>query len=429
MTHKKKFVTIGTMLLLLLALCIPAFSGALAVDEILIDIPVGRETTIFNDKGESVGTLQPTQESGIVFQAGTGERITGVRVQYKLATGNSTKQAEALEGKTKVQLSLVQTDASVTEPAVTEAAAGLPESGWIDSNLVITALSARIAVDASRTEKNEAEIASLNKTLAKVQESKTNDPAPTANPIPVLEQNNSEPWVPYAALALGIVCVGALGWIALSTYAAKIEKEHQTEQLKKLNEHFTKGIPVKEPLKMELNAWPRDARVEIVSDALDQMAKSEGRTVEYSVQSAPAEPVKPVEPPPVPEGEEPELLKLANSLVGVAASATWRDIVSEAGWRAVLLQANPTEKGTYIVDDSGFSIIAALMRGAEADIAYIVPSYQDPNASEKRWHDFYAITESESVRRYRVDALPVMFIEKGVFFLPKSKGRLTRRPQ
>ena len=130
----------------------------------------------------------------------------------------------------------------------------------------------------------------------------------------------------------------------------------------------------------------------------------------------------------MPEGEEPELLKLANSLVGVAASATWRNLVSEAGFRYALLQANPTEKGTYIADDSGFSIIAALMRGAEADIAYIVPSYQDPNASEKRWHDFYSITESESVRRYRVDALPVMFIENGVFFLPKSKGRLTRRP-
>ncbi len=425
---RRKRIAVYAVLFLLLALCIPAFSGALAADEIWIDIPVGRETTVSNEEGETIGVLQPTQESGIVFQANTGERITGVRVQYKLATVTSAKQNEALTGKTKVQLSLVQQDASATEPAATEAATILPESGWIDSNLVITALSARIAMDASRTEKNEAEIAALTEKLAKVQESQTNDPAPTANPILASEQKNTELWIPYAALTLGIVCVGALGWIALSTYAAKIEKEHQTDQLKKLNEHFAKGIPVKEPLKMELNSWPRNARVEIVSDALDHMAKREGQNAGYSVHPTPVEPAKPVELPPVPEGEEPELLKLANSLVGVAASATWRNIVSEAGFRYALLQANPTEKGTYIADDSGFSIIAALMRGAEADIAYIVPSYQDPNASEKRWHDFYSITESESVRRYRVDALPVMFIENGVFFLPKSKGRLTRRP-
>jgi hypothetical protein len=114
-------------------------------------------------------------------------------------------------------------------------------------------------------------------------------------------------------------------------------------------------------------------------------------------------------------GEEPDLLKLANSLAGVAASANWRAMVSEAGFRYVLLQANPTEKGTYIADESGYSIIAALMRGAEADVAYIVPSYHDPNASENRWHDFYAINESQSVRNYRVEALPVMFIERGVF--------------
>ena len=111
------------MLFLLLALCIPAFSGALAADEIWIDIPVGRETTVSNEEGETIGVLQPTQESGIVFQANTGERITGVRVQYKLATVTSAKQKEALTGKTKVQLSLVQQDASATEPAAPAKAA------------------------------------------------------------------------------------------------------------------------------------------------------------------------------------------------------------------------------------------------------------------------------------------------------------------
>ena len=39
------------------------------------------------------------------------------------------------------------------------------------------------------------------------------------------------------------------------------------------------------------------------------------------------------------------------------------------------------------------------------------------------------IHEDMSVKNYYVEALPVMFIERGTFFLPKSKGRLIRRPQ
>ena len=69
------------------------------------------------------------------------------------------------------------------------------------------------------------------------------------------------------------------------------------------------------------------------------------------------------------------------------------------------------------------------MRGAEAELAYVVPSYQDSNAIEDRWHEFYSIEESVAFRNYHVYTLPIMFIERSVFFLPKSKGRLTRRPQ
>ena len=428
MTRKKRCAAIGAMLLLLLALCVPVFSGALAADENRIDIPIGQDTTVFDENGQPIGTIQPTQESGLAYQANAGDRITGVRVCYQLSAINGAKQNEALIGKAKVEFSLIQADeGEASEPTSTESTATLPDNGWIDSNLVITALSARISVDNSRSAALEKEIAAL-KQAATTETPITPEPTSTSEVTNDLNTQSTPSWVPFAALALGIVCAGALGWIALSAYGSKVEKKLQTEQLKKLNEHLARGIPIKDPLKMELNAWPRDARVEIVSGALDQMAKNDARVAAYPIQPAPAEPVKLVEPPPVPEGEEPDLLKLANSLAGVAASANWRAIVSEAGFRYVLLQANPTEKGTYIADESGYSIIAALMRGAEADVAYIVPSYHDPNASENRWHDFYAINESQSVRNYRVEALPVMFIERGVFFLPKSKGRLIRRP-
>ena len=91
-------------------------------------------------------------------------------------------------------------------------------------------------MDKSRAKTYEDEITALKASLAKVLPDNSEEIlAPTATPINVeADQERAGAWVVYAALALGIVCAGALGWIALSVYASKTEKEHQTEQLKKL---------------------------------------------------------------------------------------------------------------------------------------------------------------------------------------------------
>ena len=237
-------------------------------------------------------------------------------------------------------------------------------------------------------------------------------------------------WTPVAAVVLGIAGVGALVWMAISAASAAWEAERQTKQMIKVADALKDGIAIRSPLKIEQDAWPKSGRVAIVSEPIDQLAEIAKRGGMAGMQSGAwtQQPVEPVAPP-VREGEEPELLALANRLAGVASSSEWNAIVADAGWRAVQLQSNPTEKGTYIVDDSGYSIIACLARGAEPEIAYVLPSYQDPNASEPRWVEFYSITEDMSVKNYRVEALPVMFIERGTFFLQKSKGRLIRRPQ
>ncbi len=435
MRCSKRIIAVSAWLVLLIALCIPAFSGALAEDEIWIDIPIGQTTEVFNDKGDSTGTLEPDAQGGAVFQAPKSDPITGVRVRYLLAKVDSAKQIKALIGKTKVQLSLMQ--AATPAPETTETKkpnpAAFPEYGWIDSNLVITALSARMAVDKSRANTYQAEIAALQAALANANAEKpTAAPMPTATPILVpqkVDQESVGAWVDYAALALGIVCAGALGWIALSVYAGRLEKEHQTEQLKKLNERLANGVSLNSTVKVEQVSWPRNARVEVGSDSIDRIAANLDRSSAFVSQIAPPESPKKAEPKPIPEGEEPDLLALANNLAGIASAAEWRNKIREAGWRYALLQANPTEKGTYVEDESGYSIIACLMRGAEAEIAYVVPSYQDSNAIEDRWHEFYSIEESNKVKNYEVYSLSVMFIERGVFFLPKSKGKLTRRPQ
>lgn len=221
--------------------------------------------------------------------------------------------------------------------------------------------------------------------------------------------------------------IGMLAWIAVTISAAHEVSSAQTRQLLKLAEHLSNGIVVKSPLKVEQTAWPRDGRVQITSETLDRIASISRQC--GAVYTQPPQTQKEPEPTPVREGEEPDLLALANSLAGITSAAEWHARVQEAGFYARLLQANPTDKGSYIADEGGYSILACLMRSENAPLAYVVPSYQDPKASEPRWSSFFVVNEDNVVLNFRIDTLPVMFVEHGVFFLLKSKGRLTRRVQ
>jgi hypothetical protein len=127
-----------------------------------------------------------------------------------------------------------------------------------------------------------------------------------------------------------------------------------------------------------------------------------------------------------PDGREPDLLALANSLAGVSSAEEWSERIKRAGYRVALLTSNPTERGSFVADTSGNSILACLMKSADAETGYLIPSYQDPRADEYRWNDYYLIREDASVKGYRVEELALMHVERGTFFSHKSKGRLVR---
>ncbi len=234
-----------------------------------------------------------------------------------------------------------------------------------------------------------------------------------------------EKWMSLAALVLAVIGVAALMWVAIAVSKAAHERARQTRQLGKIADSLRDGIAVRAPLRVEQVAWPRDAHLRIDSVALERMAAQNDSQEAKRIAAQP----KAGEQDPVCAGEEPELLALASRLAGVVSETEWFEIVKGAGLRAVLLQSNPTEQGAYIADNSGYSIFACLLRGEQAQIGYVLPSYQDPNASEARWSEFFEVNEDTAVRNYRIDRLAVMRIERELFYLPQMKGRMTRRPQ
>lgn len=444
MKRNKRIIAAGATLLLLIAVCVPVLSGALAEgEETPLVVPIDQETAVFGADGTQIGTLIADADKAAVLTLFTGEAFPGIEVVFDQAAVNKAQTNDALAGKTLVLFSAARAASTpVPSPEATQETAAqvasdvtpapMPTEGWIDANIVLTAFANDRVADASTIADKDLEIATLKASVADTESINAQNALLLGGDQSsgLFDKDAMDIWVPAAAIALGILGLGVLVWIAVSASTSAWESERTFRQLMKLNERMTEGVAVKTPLIVEQIAWPREGHVRLAPDVVEQIAAVAAQNGALFAQvNTPVKETETPPPPPIPEGEEPDLLQLANRLAGIVSAAEWHALVKEAGLKAVLLQANPTEKGTFIADDSGYSIIACLMRSPDAQIGYVLPSYQDPNASEHRWMEFYSVNENNSVRNYRVDALAVVHIERGTFYLPKSNGRLTRRQQ
>lgn len=418
---------------LLLALCACAFSGALADETQSIEILITQETDLLSATGKSQGTLLPGESGTNIYQPQSGGAIQDVLVIYELTNANNTEINDALIGKTKVRLEKVQADAAA-DPAAQgqsgESQTDLPPYGYIDTEIVLAALAAAHAENAAALKSKDEEIALLQNATP---ETVSVTPAPIVEESPkaggIFSSEITALWLPIAALALGLVITGLIATIAINLMKARKNNEKNLKPIKTIAENLSEGITLKNTVKIEQVSWPKEGSVPISCDSLEQLTAQVTQVAQWAATKEETKEEIVVAPPPVPEGEEPELLELVNSLAGKINPAEWQDLIKAAGWSAVLLKTNPNEKGTYIIDEGGYSVIACLMRGEDAQIGYVLPSYMDANASEARWSEFYYVTEDMSVLNFHVDALPVMFVERGAFFLQKTMGRLTRRKQ
>ena len=421
------------VLILLLSILLPVFSVAMADGGDWLQIEITQETALLDAAAMQIGTLLPDTGNGLTLLLESGERIEGVQVNYLMSSGKEENQTQELAGNTKVSLSIAQAEQTLLpeptpDPTPNELLEKLPPEGWIDTDVVMATLITLHSLDQDTIADKDAMIAKLTTpTPGASMVQGTTTPQPTQDPLAENDLWARYPWLAYVFVGFGIFAIGMLAWIAVTNSAAHEVSSVQARQLLKLAEHLSNGIVVKSPLKVEQTAWPRDGRVQITSETLDRIASISRQGGPAYAQ--PPQTQKEPEPIPVREGEEPDLLALANSLAGITSAAEWYARVQDAGFRARLLQSNPTDKGSYIADEGGYSIVACLMRSENAELAYVVPSYQDPKASEPRWNQFFVVNEDNNEQNFRIDTLPVMFVEHGVFFLPKSKGRLTRRVQ
>jgi hypothetical protein len=129
-----------------------------------------------------------------------------------------------------------------------------------------------------------------------------------------------------------------------------------------------------------------------------------------------------------PEKPKPnKALLLANKLVGISVINEWERIVNEEGFEYVLLKASANEPGVYLATDGKRSVLACIIEPNDKKIGYLIPSYQDPQAEESCWNEFYEVKENNSTNAHEFIKLASMLIKNENFYILEVKGALIKK--
>ena len=464
MKRRYRMSAICALVALLFSICVPALSAANADGAGTIIVTISGTKTCYGTNGKEVGVLDPGEDLQATYLAKDSEEAVAVIILYDYTADDSGLGSDKLAGKLKVTLQ--------SAPAVTNTPAASPEAGnggpkadvsaapeasadptpevaatpqqefsyevWVDASVVIPSLNDSIV-------QNSATIATLNAQLAPNQPEMVAD-GEISTPAPIGEETNDDLnakeeqprmlnslILPAIACAVLLVIAGGVIWMAVSSaHIAREAKENNSKtgtrnmhldsvqvSLRKLSERTDAGRAIEEALIDQSNK--KSYLRMVVSEA------GETRTILDRIDSK-IDKIQPPQPPSTPGSSiRREVLALVKNLAGVASREDWAAIIQQNGYRYVLVQTSATDREALQEDKTGNSVLACLMKGAEAEEAYLVPSFEDPSAGENRWKDFYSVTDDPTEKYYRIDEPTVMKVINGTFFVVDSKGKLSRR--
>ena len=452
MKRCKKMLAVCALFALLFMVCVPVFSAANAEEEKTVLVTISGTSECYGDNGKQVGVLKPGNDAQPTFRANESKEEIPVIILYSYAAEDAGLGTDKLEGKVKVTLQIATPEenalngtpdpnASPTPEIAATPQPELPSAVWVDASIVIPALnSALIQKDIDILDKDDL-IAALQEN-AKVDEPE-GSPAPTsegADENPNTEEVRPELLqsllLPIIGCAVSLVIAGGVIWMAISSARIAREAKENNSKTSTKNAHLDSmkgsletiskrtdtGRAIEEALIDQANRKPYMrmvasetgetrtilARIESKMDVIPQ-AQSQSNPHPGDVRRR-------------------EVIELTNSLAGVASREDWANIIQQKGYRYVLVQTSPTDRDALQEDRTGNSVLACLMKGAEAEEAYLVPSFEDPSAGENRWKDFYTVTDDPAVKYYRIDEPTVMKVINKTFFVVDTSGKLFRRP-
>ncbi|MEA4869213.1 MAG: hypothetical protein VB062_01095 [Christensenella sp.] len=453
MKQWKRMPVVCALLALLLVVCIPVFSAASAAGEGTIEVSISGTEPCYAENGKQIGRLNPVDNAPPTYQADKSEETVAVVVLYLYTAADGGLGSDKLEGKVRVSLWPAQQTASApadvpdanaaapdpnadpTPGATAAPQPELPAEVWVDASLVIMAHNRAKIQDAATMEDLRAQIAALQ------QQNEATEIGGT--PLPITQETVASPSageeekagletpiLPIIACATGVLMLGGVVWLAVSASRAERcirrtgSEQNQTNRqladmaisLGELSKKPDPGMAIGSAL---TDAKTKEPYLKTLVPVLEEVRLQIDR-IHSKIIDPP--------PPPHPPDKISDALALVKSLAGVASREDWTNIIQRQGYRYVLVQTSATNREALQEDQTGNSILACLMRSVESEEAYLVPSFEDPNAGESRWKDFYTVTDDPAEKHYRIDELTVMKVINRAFFTLASKGKLVRRP-
>ena len=467
MKRRSRILAVCALMALLLAVCVPVLSAASADGEETIMIKISGTTTCYGDNGKQAGVLNTDGDVQLTYRAVKSKEDVPVILLYTYTTEDSGLGADQLEGKVRVTLQRVPTemvvsvdspDATTSTPA-TDVSANTEENAettpemavtpqpeplgdvWIDASVIIPALNETLILKDADIKGKDEKITTL--------EANESAEEPVVLPIPsdaIVDDNpdttdtadtglfQSLLFPIVACVALLVIAGGAI-WSAVSlartareTGKTNDEKNSKNQSLKSMEQSLARLSERTDPAVAIKDAMmdPTAKTPYMKSIAADT---AEARTILARMEEKADFAPQPAEQLTHPDtAKKRAVIALTNSLAGKASREDWANIILESGYRYVLVQTSATDREALQEDRTGNSVLACLMKGAEAEEAYLVPSFEDPNAGENLWKNFYAVTDDAAVQHYRIDEPAVMkVVNNGAFFTLDTKGKLSRR--
>ena len=468
MKRKSRILAVCVLMALLLAVCVPVLSVANADGEGTIIVTISGTRMCYGDNGKKIGVLSPGESAGSqpTYLSDDGKEAVVVIVLYTYTAEDSVLGSDNLEGKVRVTLQLAPETTPVPADSP-DAAANVPEADasvspdetaettpevvtlqqpeqlgdvWVDASIVVSALN-------QAKKQDDSIISDLKEQIVKLSGNNVTE-EPVATPAEIAEGKIDNPdadaeetglfqslLFPIILCAVLLVIAGGIIWSAVSlartareTGKTNDEKNSKNQSLKSMDQSLARLSERTDPASAIKDAMidPSGKAPYIKSIAADT---AETRTILARMEEKANFAPQPDQPPTHPDtAKKRAVIALTNRLAGIASREDWANIILESGYRYVLVQTSPTDREALQEDRTGNSVLACLMKGAEAEEAYLVPSFEDPNASEDLWKNFYAVTDDASVQHYRIDEPAVMkVVNNGAFFTLDTKGKLSRR--
>lgn len=423
-----------------------------------VEIFISEATIVYNASGEEIGSLSPSESGETIYYAG-GEDDAGstVRIflQIPMSGLDAENEVEGLIGKSEIkivrttaepepeaenELQATETDTIVVDEPQTgtndapEVDLDPLETGWIDSDTVISALIQTGADRAEEVQMLQGEIGALQvkidqSTLESNDRDAIDEAEATENATETIGKESTVDFLEIVDLILHTLIIAAIIWFIFVWKAQKkqvVDKEETPRIPTKVDVTMTTKLELPNDFLnsakglFEVSGQFIHTMIQRENDTRKQPAEDQGenqtKDVDIIKETLPTE-------EPKKDAHYQKMLNLVNQLSTKPDKDEWKKAMETAGFEFMLLDKIIGEEMTF-KETQKESSYAAIWETRRRELSYLVPSYNDYYADRVAWRQYYEVKNGDDdKKKYEIEELAELSRQNNLFSFT-NKGKM-----